>query len=301
MVRRRKKQLGDSFDLFLDTITNTFGGVLLIALLIVLMIQKTKQESPESKNAATADEIELVESEISSLETKKAALQTSLRVQQEFEQDFQSDKVKQLAGELSRALAQKREKEQELSEMNANIKSADAQLELLTTKKSEAEERLKELVATVKQIESELAKERDLKTRTATLPKEKSTRKREVAIVIEGDEMFVINSRRGLGLAINREHFETTTASKADLEIDGQYIRTRAGDGIEIGSTGIQNELRQYDSSDDYFAFVVRTDSFDQFSELRDTCVRLGFEYRLIIGDDLIVESSNVGAKTQMP
>ena len=72
MARRRKNELGDSFDLFLDTITNTFGGVLLIALLIVLMIQETKQESPETKNATTTDDIQLVESEISALEAKKA-------------------------------------------------------------------------------------------------------------------------------------------------------------------------------------------------------------------------------------
>ena len=302
MARRRKNELGDSFDLFLDTITNTFGGVLLIALLIVLMIQETKQESPETKNAATTDDIQLVESEISALEAKKAALQTGLKIQQEFEQDFQSDEVKELAGEVSTALAKKREKEQELSEMNADIKSSDAELELLTTKKGEADSRLQELVAKVEQIESELEKERQLKTRTANLPKEKATIKREVPIVIEGDEMFVINSQRdGFGLTINKNHFQTTTLSKADLTIDGQNIRTRIGSGIAIGSTGIQTELRQYDASDDYFAFVVRTDSFDKFSELRDSCVRLGFEYRLIVSDELIGESSGVGAKTQLP
>ena len=70
-MKRRKRVLDDSFDLFLDTITNTFGGVLLIALLIVLMIRETKDSAPEDSHSGPTEEIQVVESQIAALEAEK--------------------------------------------------------------------------------------------------------------------------------------------------------------------------------------------------------------------------------------
>eukprot|EP01047_Picozoa_sp_COSAG01_P068150 COSAG01_NODE_9782_length_2344_cov_424.909537_4_plen_98_part_01 len=97
MKRRIRKQgLNDSFELFLDTITNTFGGVLLIALLIVLMIRESKDSAPNQKQSGATEDRSVVQSQISSLEAEKQSAQVDFEMILEFNQGFQSEELKKL-------------------------------------------------------------------------------------------------------------------------------------------------------------------------------------------------------------
>ena len=45
-MSRRRSRKQDSLELLLDTICNTFGGVLFIAILVVMLLQQTGRGSP---------------------------------------------------------------------------------------------------------------------------------------------------------------------------------------------------------------------------------------------------------------
>src|SRR5688500_11906818 len=49
-MRRRRTQPPDSLDLLLDTITNAFGGILFLAILVVLLMQKNRHRFDSSVN-----------------------------------------------------------------------------------------------------------------------------------------------------------------------------------------------------------------------------------------------------------
>ena len=72
-MRRRQTQT-DSFDLFLDTICNTFGGIIFLAILVAILIQtKSVLHQPEQKDQTTHTRQEFRE-----LQTRLTAAESSV-------------------------------------------------------------------------------------------------------------------------------------------------------------------------------------------------------------------------------
>ncbi len=95
----RKKQVETSLELFLDTICNTFGGILFIAILVTILIrlssekiQELESESPSSR----ALEVAQIRSEIEELGRQLDREQKILTVQQTSFQVDENDSRKKL-------------------------------------------------------------------------------------------------------------------------------------------------------------------------------------------------------------
>lgn len=56
MRRRRRTTSADSLELLLDTICNTFGGVLFIAILVVILLRMTGESEEETPVPTVAPE-----------------------------------------------------------------------------------------------------------------------------------------------------------------------------------------------------------------------------------------------------
>lgn len=300
--RKRKKALDDSFDLFLDTITNTFGGVLLIALLIVLMIRESKESAPQVSSSGNSENYSVVNSQTDALNAEKAKLELELDTVKEFEKGFETAELKQLAEDLTTQTLQNHDLESKASSLERQLAKTKGM-----TKKAESELKRFALVLGQKsnertRVTKELAKEKKQRTRTMELPKEQATTKQEVPIFVESDKLFVLNSNRsGYGFSLNKNHFETCSSTDADIDasIKSQHFKIKQGSGISMSSSAIQSQFRQFNASRDFLTYVVRSDSFDTFGKLRDESVRSGFEYRIIPTDGLISEGSGSSAKTQ--
>ena len=295
MSRRRRKKQGpeDSFDLFLDTITNTFGGVLLIALLIVLLIRENNQSQPQDKQ--TSISAELVQSEIDLLNEKSAKLERDLKAIDSLNQDFSTTDLTNLAAEL-RGLARK-VSQQELK--RKDIQSAARSLDTKTKEIEKDSDNLANAKIEVAKLKTQLSKEQAERTRTMSLPKQSSTTKFEVPIIIENGQLFFVKKNLTPYSQYNREFMEVSAADP-DLVTDGLSLRTKKNAGIPAADEArLKREIAKHLSLNSYPAFILRTNSFKQFSKFRDVFVASGFEYRLILEDGAIGTGSNVGAKTQ--
>jgi hypothetical protein len=106
MSRRRTSLENDSLDLLLDTITNTFGGILLVALLLVLLVRNTSEQQADSADEAgvTLGERERLTSEVDQLRERRETLRESAQMQQQLEADFSDPQKQQLAKELGELL-----------------------------------------------------------------------------------------------------------------------------------------------------------------------------------------------------
>ena len=56
-MTRRQVQQGDSLEMLLDTMCNTFGGIILIALLIALLARETKVSEAETRRVTESTAI----------------------------------------------------------------------------------------------------------------------------------------------------------------------------------------------------------------------------------------------------
>jgi hypothetical protein len=300
--RIRKQGLNDSFELFLDTITNTFGGVLLIALLIVLMIRESKDSAPNQKQSGATEDRSVVQSQISSLEAEKQSVQVDLEMILEFKQGFQSEELKKLTEELMRNAKNNSEQSLKFNALKDKLANSKNQHQ---NKKEEFENiglLLKQQQTELEKVTKELKNEESRRTRTMALPKQKETSKEEVAIFLESDELFVLEDASArFGFRLNRMQFEKGSVSDADAQIAGEYYKTKSNSGLAIASQDTTAQLQKYDSSTQFFTFIVRSDTFDTFGLLRDHCVKHGYEYRVIPTDDMIVEGSSSATRTQSP
>lgn len=299
MVRRRKQSLDDSFDMFLDTITNTFGGVLLIALLIVLMIRESSDSAPQQKRSGPTEDAALVRSEIAALRAQKNALAASLKINQQFESDFQSDELKALVQSLAQLTSKKASTEQSLNQASSKSRQLDLKKKGIKTRQEALNQQLAQQANKLKELNDQVVKEQQLRTRTIALPKERRTSKSEVLMFFGNDELFVAATQGRLSSGVDRNYFKTCSASQADLQVDSRYYRTKIGDGIPLNKNRLAETFGKYRPDLNHLTFVVRTDSFKEFSKLREQCILSGFEYRLIVGNGLIVVGEVDSVKTQ--
>jgi hypothetical protein len=72
----RRRSLGqDSLELLLDTICNTFGGVLFIAMMVVLLLQQTSKDVPPPTPLPPAEELQAQGLKLAALTRELARLQ----------------------------------------------------------------------------------------------------------------------------------------------------------------------------------------------------------------------------------
>lgn len=300
MSKRKRQQLGDSFDLFLDTITNTFGGVLLIALLIVLMIRENAQSQPKEFQAGASQDLQVVQSSIVALVSERNTLAANLKVQQQFSDDFQGDDLKDLVQELSQELLEKSKVEKKAAELSLEVKKVLQSRRGLEATEQQLKEALAARRAQYQRLSQQLNAEQEKRTRTMALPKESETVKDEVPIILKNNEMFVLNANHNGGrFQLNYRHFQPSAVEDADVHIESSYLKTIAGSGMAIGSEEMKRTMGRYNDAKCHFTFVVKSDSFESFSKVREECVNNGFEYRILATDETVGESASERARTQ--
>lgn len=299
-MRRRGQDLDESFDLFLDTITNAFGGIVLITLLIVLMIRENNQSAPDEFSAGPAEEVQLVESQIISLEAEKTALAANLQVQQRFVQDFQSAEVTNLTQQLSRQMIEKNLLDAAAAKLSLQSQSIQRSQQGLQSEQQQLELDLAAKTAEFEALNKQLHAEQISRTRTMALPKERATIKSEVPVFLENGQLFIVNNdRTGERFSLNTKHFEKCSLANADLHFESEYLRTIAGAGIHVDAPELKQTLSRFSTKENFLTFVVRSDSFESFSTIRDQCVCDGFEYRIIATDEIIGQGGGSKARTQ--
>jgi hypothetical protein len=299
MRRRKRNQTDDSFDLFLDTITNTFGGVLLITLLIVLLIKDNTLSSENRHQSAPEDDLLVVESQIEALLAQKQSLAANLQVQQTLIQNFENKDTALLSQQLADQLSELSQLEQAAAKLSMQTKAIAQSNQGLEAEQQTLEQNLANKTAEYEKLSKQLQAEITARTQTMPLPKENRTNKREVPILLVNNQLHILNSNRsGTGFTPNTQHFENSSAGQADFVFAGNALKAIAGKGIPAGSDEWVKEMGQYSSERVFLTFVVRSNSFDSFGKIRDLCVNQGFEYRILPTDDVIGQGGN-NAKVQ--
>ena len=305
MKRRRNSLATDSFDLLLDTITNTFGGVLLLALLLVLLIKESSQSKSQDANtaASSAQQAQTLTSRIDELTSRKAMLVQSIEMQQRLDQHFGNPDVKRMASELAKLFAEQQQLQDRESQATSQTKTISEKMKEFAAQLDEASQDLSELAAELAKVQGELKQEQDLRTRTMDLPKEELTNKQMAVVILKGNELFLPNGApKSVGFVLNKEHFDECSALTADIVFaSGKAAKTRAGAGLKMTPEILERQLSAFDPDREYVTLVVLPDSFGSFATLRDVCVKLGLEHRILpIQSPPVVEFRGSGpAKAQ--
>jgi hypothetical protein len=299
MARKGQDLVDSSLDLLLDTITNAFGGILFLSILIVLLLRMTSQTTPEIEPTAdppSQAEIVRMQAELASAASQLAQLQATAELRAGLDSSLADDTIRELHAQNQQrkaqrdaALARRLNAAQQLAETQQRNNRTRDSLAALSTQLQQSEQELAH-------AQAELAKETEKRTRSASLPQARATQKAEVAMVVRYGRAYVLfryDERGG---------FNTADFIVLGKTTDGRIQLTpKPYAGIPIDDTAglqaaLRSKLRSVPASQHYLAFSVWEDSFDEFAPLKKAAIDLGYEYRVLaIRDGEAVYSGFIG------
>jgi len=284
----RRKTPSDSLYLLLDTLCNAFGGIILLAVLVVLLTSKEKSQSTSS-----ADSQEMLQRRLALAETNlQQAIQLAVSLKSKAVDDRWKQQLTLVATrkDLLAAIQQAREtvdrNSKDLDSASAadpaerlkflNVELATAQAHELEVKNSlaAAEENIKRLKQRLTDMEAQVAAKLDELQKLLRLPKEHETGKRVVWLIARYGRIYPC---RNADLSRNETDISWTTG--LDDEI-AEPIPGRGIDPVHYPSQ-MSNYFGLQADEDVYFAFNVFEDSFPAFIQAKELAVKNGLSYGL--------------------
>lgn len=299
----------DSLELLLDTICNTFGGVLFIAILVVLLLQQAGN-SPVSATPApvaiTPIEAETLSERMEMAIDELARLRLNQDSQEAVVQSFAPDAIKQLLTDRRTATSAQQALQSDVDRLLANNTLTSVRVENTVHEIGEMKERHAEALQRNTTAQHELEESRQSRVQEARLPVlRKPGLKSEVGFILRYGRLYLWHrygpgdypDRRGLNL----EDFVVVGEEQGRLVTAPNPTRGLELDDSENCQQAVRSVLRRFNPQNCYFVLIVRPDSYGQFGFVRDRIIELGFEYRLfVVGEsDPIQDHGGRGGSVQ--
>lgn len=304
---RRSAEEATSLDLLLDTITNTLGGILFLAILLVLLTKASKaivkedRHAPEFESQQILEAIATAEAELRRAEAEDALAQdlaqalSDPEAQESIERALAlRDSVDELRsvrdGLLAESVAKKRA-----------IEESEAKRESLAGDLAEQRERLV-------QAEADLSDERDTRTEDLPLPREGAARRQTFSVIVRyGRLYFDRRSHPADSTEANLDDFFSLGVERSKADSKRRLVITpKPWRGEPILSSGrlastVKRALESWPANRYYATVSVWDDSFAEMRVLRKFFVENRYKYRLlpVTDGDAIYEGVPGSAMTQ--
>lgn len=304
MSQRRRRGDDSSLELLLDTITNTFGGILFIAILLSLMLRSSSQDAQETAAQLvpmTALEQESLESRVADLQQEAESLRRRLSQASEpgdsQANDAELGKLSAAAAALEAAVADQAEATRNTLDAQREAATANEEYELLEEEQKSVTDRLAEAENQLAAAHAEAARLLEAAVnidrppgateieQTVGLPSLRPSTKSEIQLYVRYDRIFMMHTwRNGVRLGPNTEQFVIVPLSgNAGVR---QVARPKPASGMPVIAATINADLRRllqpFPSNRFVVSMVIFEDSFDVFQLIKTAIVQDGYEYRPI-------------------
>ena len=281
---RRRARLPDSLELLLDTICNTFGGVLFIAILVVILLQVTGQSSAQPASAPTPDELESLVAKLQEVSAQVSSLEQTQDSQRRLTDQFAPEELRVLLAERNELQASVRTLSSQRDESLAKNSSLRAKIDRSKQDLNTTKQELEKVQAEQARLKARLAADRQARIQTIRTPIVHQSRKQEIALILRYGRMYIWHrySDSGVRLGLNTDEFAVVAEEKGNL-----VTRPKPTAGIPLDPSPetrqrILRSLRRFPPGTSTIAVAVRPDTFAQFQHLRDALIAGGYDYRLM-------------------
>ena len=307
-MSRRRIPKNDSLELLLDTICNTFGGVLFIAILVVLLLQQSGNNPVSATPAAvpvSAVEMGQMTARMQAVNDELAQLQLNRNSQDEIVQSFAPDTVRQLIADRRRATANQESLQADVDRLLSDNAALVTKVESLSVENAGVRVRLEQSRDRLQSIESELNRDRQSRVEDARLPVNRTdVHKAEVGLVLRYGRLYIWHKYGGGAndrLGLNTDEFVVISEEAGGLTTRPKPSAGTILDGSDSSNAAVGKTLRRFAPNECYFVVVARPDSYGVFRHLRDQIIELGFEYRLMptATDDPVTDRGGKGGDVQ--
>ena len=189
----RRRGPGGSLDLLLDTICNTFGGVVFIAILVIILLQLTG--SPQLEAPPTAPEQEeliALESRRDDVTARLRSLREAAAQQAKLAEHIANPDDLVLAGQLDALRSRRDQLNEQRMKSLGEIGQAQIKTNAVAAELDSLDRALKDTPAKVASLEAELKQELAQRTEDTRLPVQRDTDKREIPLLLRAGRLHSV-------------------------------------------------------------------------------------------------------------
>jgi hypothetical protein len=280
-----RQPTSDSLELLLDTICNTFGGVVFIAVLVVLLVRHSGQQPlVQGEPVVPAEVVEELYQQLDSLGRELSDLHRTALQQEQVVAQLAPEDLQTIVDERNRLRAEGRNLLQTRDRTLSSIATGEVTIARIRDELDTLRDSLRNAEQELAAAEAELNAERAARTRSAGTPLVRSTNKTPVLTIVRYGRMYIWH-RYGPGG--NRQGLNTDDFVVLEERASGIVTTPKPTAGIILNDDAemvprIRTRLASFDPTTYYIDVAVRADSFGEFNYLRNAIVSLGFEYSLL-------------------
>ena len=280
MARRRRLNLADSgsLELLLDTITNAFGGIVFLAILIVVLLQTTTDDIEVQPSYDQLDVVEMTLT-LQVLEAERQRLEADQKVSDTVAAKLTDPELALTLQELADQTSVRNKIKQEQSKIVAEIDALKKNSEKIERDLIELDSKLLGESQSVESLKTELESERQQRTIKTRFPEERSASKRSFNVCLRYGRWYV---------DILPNH-QPNLEDFAVLDSGGKYLTVtpKPYRGIPITSGNklsreVLRALSERDPREEHIAIAIWDDSYQEFQLVREYLVSHKFNYRLL-------------------
>jgi hypothetical protein len=306
-MSRRSRTNDSSLELLLDTICNTFGGILFLAILVSVLLQTRRDRVASSVVPEAQLQPAIPKADIVRLSTEVAEVVEQLK-----EAERELARVRSFVAEhstpalgvslekLHAEQVRQRELEVERTSMLAAIaadntaavtasslastrretsQQAEAKAKAASVLLSQAQKRHESLRQLAALLQKKVNDKNVIQT-VGKAPRERETDKREFGVLVRYGRAYLTHLHDNFDRVVNTRDFTVKVG------MDLNTATAKPGAGLDIcapdADARLQELLSRYPATDWYPCFVVHPDSYDAFQVLKAKLVAQGYEYRLV-------------------
>ena len=302
----REEDEGGSLDMLLDTLCNTFGGIILIALLLALSVNK--------KSVELYDKLVKTDDNQSELIREREQLKNSLL-------DLKDENI-EILEDLEDDAYSKREEIEEIKDNLDDLNSDSSSMEKLAQRAREKLKDMEDMETTIEEerltMEEELSRleaifeyqelSKELKKkpyRKVSLPQQKDTRKKPLPVIVAHGKMYPMIALNIGSVEKNEDGllWNQTPDKRFQVKVDPQKgVDPMNDDALDLFLSSVRDAPRLV-RQDFFLNLFVYSDSenFAIFNKIRDEAVLRKLDYNWIPISELplILRSDNVPWKVQ--
>ena len=270
----------ESLEMLLDTICNTFGAVLFIAMLVVTLVDPNAQEQTDKGDIAT--EILEAETEINAIQIEADRLKLVLQQQEELKDRYSDPQSAALAASVQKIQNEQAKLVQDRAGRLAHLARTDhqnAQTREQIRNQQQALIQAQQAAATAAAKLSDIAAK---KSRQAKTPKTVRLSTATIGTILKGGVWYcIVRPDRAGTMRINDAHCETM--------VNGAHktLKPRNGAGVNVrNATGSIVPFRPADPQLHHFTIFVYRDSYKEYGAVKESLAKAGFRIELILMAD---------------
>lgn len=281
-MRRRRTGQASSLDLFLDTICNTFGGIMFLAILLSVLVQmRSKEPKPvePSKVPMTASEAREISSQLATLTSthnRLSELLVELRKKQPLPADQTIEELVKKSGRAQEVLDDATRQQAETSKQLAQQIQTNAEIV------KSMEEFRAQLFAERAALEKDsLALDDALSDQMEVLklPKIATSFKSKVFFLVRYHKIYPLAKSPG-PISDNSDLNDADVTIK-HLSSEAFTAAPKPARGWAPTRSELDSYMQACSPTTDVFTVIVWPDSHAEFAAMKEKMIQLGFQYDL--------------------